>query len=258
MRLPHFFIDRPVFAAVVSILIILFGAIAYPDPAGRAISGDRAADGDRHRHLSGRHGRDPRRHRRRRRSRSRSTASRTCSTCPRQSHRRRHAHHHHHLRSWAPTSTRPRCWCRTAWPRPQPQLPAEVQQIGVVTRRSPRRTSCCGRTLSRRTTAARQQYLSQLRDLQLVDRLSRLPGVGDVNVFGARDYSMRIWIDPDRAAAAQSHGRRHRRRDPGAKRRRWPPAPSARRRSTAAAPPSSSASRRKAACRRRRNSATSS
>ena len=32
------------------------------------------------------------------------------------------------------------------------------------------------------------------------DRLLRLPGVGGVNVFGGGNYSMRVWIDPDRAA----------------------------------------------------------
>ena len=33
------------------------------------------------------------------------------------------------------------------------------------------------------------------------DVLTRIDGVGDVNVFGARDYSMRVWLDPDKVAA---------------------------------------------------------
>ena len=37
--------------------------------------------------------------------------------------------------------------------------------------------------------------------LQIRDELARLPGVGDVNVFGAREYSMRIWLDPEKVAA---------------------------------------------------------
>jgi multidrug efflux pump subunit AcrB len=37
--------------------------------------------------------------------------------------------------------------------------------------------------------------------LQIRDELARLPGVGDVNVFGAREYSMRIWLDPEKIAA---------------------------------------------------------
>ena len=39
-----------------------------------------------------------------------------------------------------------------------------------------------------------------MRYLQLVDPLKRLPGVGDVNIFGERRYSMRVWLDPDKLA----------------------------------------------------------
>ncbi|MCC6953404.1 MAG: efflux RND transporter permease subunit, partial [Deltaproteobacteria bacterium] len=44
-------------------------------------------------------------------------------------------------------------------------------------------------------------YMSNYATLQVKDQLSRLPGVGDMNVFGARDYSMRLWLDPDKVAA---------------------------------------------------------
>src|SRR5205823_14995430 len=37
--------------------------------------------------------------------------------------------------------------------------------------------------------------------LQVRDELARLDGVGDINVFGAREYSMRIWLDPNKTAA---------------------------------------------------------
>jgi multidrug efflux pump subunit AcrB len=37
--------------------------------------------------------------------------------------------------------------------------------------------------------------------LQIRDVLARLDGVGDVRIFGARDYSMRIWLDPEKIAA---------------------------------------------------------
>ena len=33
------------------------------------------------------------------------------------------------------------------------------------------------------------------------DALARLPGVGSITIFGARDYSMRIWLDPQKVAA---------------------------------------------------------
>jgi hydrophobe/amphiphile efflux-1 (HAE1) family protein len=44
-------------------------------------------------------------------------------------------------------------------------------------------------------------YMSNYALTQLRDRLARIDGVGDVQLFGARDYAMRVWIDPQRAAA---------------------------------------------------------
>src|SRR5262249_53319863 len=44
-------------------------------------------------------------------------------------------------------------------------------------------------------------YLSNYATIQLKDELARLPGVSDVNMFGQRDYSMRIWLDPEKLAA---------------------------------------------------------
>jgi len=56
------------------------------------------------------------------------------------------------------------------------------------------------------------------------DQLARIPGVGDVTVFGARDYSMRIWLDPEKLARAQ-HGRPVMSSARSANRIfRWPPA----------------------------------
>ena len=49
MRISHFFIDRPIFAAVVSIVFVILGAVSLRAPAGRAISRDRAAGHQRHR-----------------------------------------------------------------------------------------------------------------------------------------------------------------------------------------------------------------
>ena len=45
------------------------------------------------------------------------------------------------------------------------------------------------------------QYLSNYATIQVRDRLLRLQGIGGINVFGVRDYAMRIWIDPEKAAA---------------------------------------------------------
>jgi multidrug efflux pump len=46
-----------------------------------------------------------------------------------------------------------------------------------------------------------QLYLSNYATIQVQPVLSRLPGISDVRMFGQRDYSMRIWLDPDKLAA---------------------------------------------------------
>ena len=44
-------------------------------------------------------------------------------------------------------------------------------------------------------------FLSNYATLQVKDQIARLPGVGDINIFGVRDYAMRLWLDPDKLAA---------------------------------------------------------
>src|SRR5438132_1205341 len=46
-----------------------------------------------------------------------------------------------------------------------------------------------------------QLFTSNYALLQIRDELARLDGVGDINVFGAREYSMRVWLDPNKTAA---------------------------------------------------------
>src|SRR3546814_9702151 len=46
-----------------------------------------------------------------------------------------------------------------------------------------------------------RSYISNYALTQIRDRLTRIDGVGDVRLFGSRDYAMRVWIDPGRAAA---------------------------------------------------------
>ena len=55
-----------------------------------------------------------------------------------------------------------------------------------------------------------QLYLSNYAYMHLRDELSRLPGVSDVTMFGQRDYSMRIWLDPDKLAQRKPDRRRRR------------------------------------------------
>ena len=62
MRISHFFIDRPIFAAVVALVITIIGAIGYSGPRHHAAARDHPADHHRHRQLSRRQRADRRRH----------------------------------------------------------------------------------------------------------------------------------------------------------------------------------------------------
>jgi multidrug efflux pump len=81
-----------------------------------------------------------------------------------------------------------------------PRLPEEVRAIGVVTAKS-----SSDLTLVVHLTSPNERYdvnyLSNYAVLNVKDVLARVPGVGDVQVFGAGDYAMRIWLDPDKVAA---------------------------------------------------------
>ena len=77
----------------------------------------------------------------------------------------------------------------------QRQLPADVLRQGVtITKRQPQPTVIVAIT----ATDPRYDYLflSNFGALQVVDSLARIKGVGQVTQFGARDYGMRIWLDP--------------------------------------------------------------
>ncbi len=76
-----------------------------------------------------------------------------------------------------------------------PTLPQPVQQQGVVTKK--RSTAILQiATVSSTQPQHDALFLSNFANLQLRDRLVRLPGVADVNVFGVGSYSMRVWLDP--------------------------------------------------------------
>src|SRR5215475_14177765 len=75
------------------------------------------------------------------------------------------------------------------------QLPSAVQQQGVITKKketSPLQII----TLSSKDNRYDALFLSNFATLRLSDKLARLPGVGDVVVFGVGEYSMRVWLDP--------------------------------------------------------------
>ncbi|MDB5712687.1 MAG: transporter [Sphingomonadales bacterium] len=81
-----------------------------------------------------------------------------------------------------------------------PRLPEEVQRLGIVTRKTSPDFLMIVNMVSPDNSLDRG-YVSNYALTQVRDRLSRIDGVGDVRLFGARDYSMRVWIDPSRAAA---------------------------------------------------------
>ncbi|WP_375421498.1 efflux RND transporter permease subunit [uncultured Sphingomonas sp.] len=81
-----------------------------------------------------------------------------------------------------------------------PRLPQEVQRLGIVTKKtSPDFLMVVNLVSPDRSLDT--TYLSNYALTQVKDRLARIEGVGDVQLFGARDYAMRVWIDPGRAAA---------------------------------------------------------
>jgi multidrug efflux pump subunit AcrB len=79
----------------------------------------------------------------------------------------------------------------------QPQLPDEVQRNGVVTRKNSPDILMVVFMLSP-DDSLDQLYISNYALLQVRDQLLRLDGIGDIQIFGARDYSMRVWLDPDK------------------------------------------------------------
>jgi hydrophobe/amphiphile efflux-1 (HAE1) family protein len=81
----------------------------------------------------------------------------------------------------------------------QPQLPDEVQRNGVVTRKNSPDILMVVFMLSP-DDSFDQLYISNYALLQIRDQLLRLDGIGDIQIFGARDYSMRLWLDPDKIA----------------------------------------------------------
>ncbi|WP_414462484.1 efflux RND transporter permease subunit [Hyphomicrobium sp. DY-1] len=79
-------------------------------------------------------------------------------------------------------------------------LPQAVQVQGVVVQK--KSTSILQIvTLTSPNSTYDSLYLSNYATIRLKDEISRLPGVGNVNVFGAGQYAMRVWLDPDKMQA---------------------------------------------------------
>jgi hydrophobe/amphiphile efflux-1 (HAE1) family protein len=83
-----------------------------------------------------------------------------------------------------------------------PRLPEEVQRIGVTVKKKSPDLMLVVHLISPDGTLD-QQYISNYATINVKDVLTRVDGVGDTVILGARDYSMRIWLDP---AMVQSRG----------------------------------------------------
>ena len=78
-----------------------------------------------------------------------------------------------------------------------PRLPDEVRRNGVIVQKRSQDILLVVSLFSP-GEAFDTLYLSNYGALYVVDELKRIPGVADVTIFGARDYAMRIWLRPDR------------------------------------------------------------
>src|SRR6201985_817811 len=77
------------------------------------------------------------------------------------------------------------------------QLPDAVQKQGVVVEKKQTAILLIA-TLTSSDDRYDRLYLANYATISIRDELSRLPGVGNVNIFGAGQYSMRVWLDPNK------------------------------------------------------------
>ena len=84
----------------------------------------------------------------------------------------------------------------------QSRLPEEVRQFGITTQKQSA-TPLMYLGLVSNTGKHDTLYLRNYVTLKVKDELSCIPGIGDVGVYGAGDYAMRVWLDPDKVASRQ-------------------------------------------------------
>ncbi|GGC49103.1 multidrug efflux RND transporter permease subunit [Siccirubricoccus deserti] len=198
MRLARFFIDRPVFAAVISIAITLVGAIAamrlpvaeYPDiapptvqvtalyPGASAETIAQTVAGPIEQEVNGVDGMLYLS------SQSTGDGRVTISVVFRQ----------------GTDVDQAQVLVQNRVAIAEPRLPEDVRRLGITVKKaSPDLLMVVHMTSP--DSSRSPEYVSNFATLAIKDRLTRIDGVGDAQVFGARDYAMRVWLDPDRVAA---------------------------------------------------------
>jgi len=83
----------------------------------------------------------------------------------------------------------------------EPRLPEQTRQVGVTVNKQSTGFLLIATLTAQEGSGLNIDYVGNYAQTVIRDRLLRLQGVGDVNVFGGGNYSMRVWIDPDRAAS---------------------------------------------------------
>ncbi|NDW18894.1 efflux RND transporter permease subunit [Dysgonomonas sp. 216] len=80
--------------------------------------------------------------------------------------------------------------------RANPLLPAEVTQTGVTVQKQ-QNSTILGLTISTENPDYDGEFIQNYANINILPQIKRVYGVGDANVFGAKDYSMRVWLKPD-------------------------------------------------------------
>src|SRR4051812_30039737 len=193
MKFPHFFIDRPIFAAVLSILIVIVGAIAYPSlpiaqypsiaPPTVVVTATYPGA-------------------------SAETLAETVAAPIEQA-----INGVENMIYMTSSSTgngqtqitiafkqgtdvdQAQVLVQNRVSQAEPRLPEDVRRLGItVNKKSPDFLMVVFFTSPDNSLDI--QYISNYATLQVLDRIARVPGVGQAQAFGGRDYNMRVWIDP--------------------------------------------------------------
>ncbi|WP_419825942.1 efflux RND transporter permease subunit [Sphingomonas sp.] len=197
MKFPHFFIERPIFAAVMSILIVIVGAIAYPGlPVGQypeiappTVTVSASYPG----------------------ATAETMAETVATPLEEQINGVEQMIYMSSSSLGDGTLTitvsfalgtdvnNAQVLVQNRVSEAEPRLPEETRAIGVTVRKASPDLLMVAQFYSPNHTLSRQ-YIANYVTLQVNDALKRIQGVGDTRTLGGRDYSMRIWVDPDQAA----------------------------------------------------------